>query len=76
MHVSKGKSLRSRKNNVVLSTKNTCLIVYVIGGMTLDEMRTVYEVCDTSDGVDMYIGSSELFVPNSYIKQLSEIADS
>lgn len=45
------------------------MIVFIAGGMTYSEMRTAYET-GKRQGIDVYIGSSHVFTPNSFIQAM------
>jgi len=45
-------------------------IVFVLGGVTLSEMRTAYEVAD-KHRVNLYIGSTSTLTPTDFIRDIS-----
>lgn len=63
-----------KTGRVVKSTEKTLpyLIVFVAGGITYSEMRSLYEVQRENKGtVNMIIGGTELLTPRSYLRALS-----
>lgn len=50
--------------------KNPRFIVFVLGGVTLSEIRSVYALADEY-GVDLVIGSTEILTASEYLKCLS-----
>ncbi|KAL0138132.1 Sec1-like protein [Mucor lusitanicus] len=48
------------------------LIVFVIGGATYSEIRSVYEIADTFNR-DVYIGTTEILRPSSFIDHLGHL---
>ncbi|ETO29174.1 hypothetical protein RFI_07953 [Reticulomyxa filosa] len=50
------------------------VIVYVVGGVTYSELCTCYELSEKHN-IDIFIGSTAILTPQSYIQQLSEKRD-
>lgn len=48
--------------------------VFVLGGMTFSEMRSVYELSDDLQS-NVYLGSTSTLTPNQYIRDLSDLSD-
>lgn len=53
----------------VMSRKLFC--VYIVGGLTFEEMRVVYELSE-SLGVEIIVGSDEIITSKSYVEGLKE----
>lgn len=66
-------------NNITTSTSNSnidddrpYIIVYVLGGITYEEIRTAYQVADSSD-VNLIIGSTNTITGNEFVRQLCNV---
>jgi len=67
--------LKSLRKSYLLSVKRDVLhkkvyCVYIIGGMTFEEIRVVYELSE-SLGVEIVIGSDRIIVPRVYAEELA-----
>ncbi|KAM0671562.1 Sec1-like intracellular trafficking protein [Ordospora colligata] len=68
--------LKSLRKSYLLSVKKDVLhkkvyCVYIIGGMTFEEIRVVYELSEIL-GVEIIIGSDKIIVPRSYTEDLTK----
>ena len=50
------------------------LIVFVIGGITMSELRCAYEVAGASKNWDIVVGSSHIITPHKFVDQLKELS--
>ncbi|CAO3693040.1 unnamed protein product [Rhizopus stolonifer] len=76
-----GVSLRTTKTNWAKksnsihgsrSTSGAKLIVFVIGGATYSEIRSVYELAQVYQR-DVFIGTTEILRPSAFVNQLSQL---
>lgn len=49
------------------------IIVFIVGGMTFSEMRTIYEFVTASGTHDAIIGSTHILTPKLFLEQLKEL---
>ncbi|KAJ2524851.1 syntaxin binding protein 1, partial [Coemansia sp. RSA 1935] len=49
--------------------KKGTVVVYIAGGVTLAEMRSVYELADTLKR-DIYIGSTHVITPRGFLDDM------
>ncbi|EGC40177.1 hypothetical protein DICPUDRAFT_147033 [Dictyostelium purpureum] len=76
----KGKSKQPRwadPNVQVEETKysGSKIIIFVVGGMTYSEMRSIYEI-SSHYKKNIYIGSTNIILPDNYVDQLASLKKS
>eukprot|EP00914_Ancora_sagittata_P014534 GHVO01028394.1.p1 GENE.GHVO01028394.1~~GHVO01028394.1.p1 ORF type:complete len:137 (-),score=12.91 GHVO01028394.1:177-536(-) len=71
-----GGSTPSDKSNQESNVKGgRKVVIFVVGGITMSEMRCAYEVARQHE-VDLYLGGSTILTPRSVIQQLKSVHQS
>ncbi|KAJ1772118.1 syntaxin binding protein 1 [Coemansia sp. RSA 1843] len=52
--------------------KSGAVIIYIAGGVTLSEMRAVYEIAQTFKR-EIYIGSTHIITPRGFLEDLKSL---
>jgi len=56
-----------------LSANKPKLIIFIAGGMTYSEMRAAYELTTKNEDREVIIGSSNIIVPDEFVKNLRDL---
>ncbi|KAJ2305501.1 syntaxin binding protein 1 [Coemansia sp. RSA 2706] len=65
-------SLRRPKSPMPDAEKKGVVIVYIAGGITMSEMRAIYELADTLKR-DIYIGSTHIITPRGFLDDMKSL---
>ena len=49
------------------------LIIFIVGGVTYSEIRSIYEVAKTKTNREIFIGGTSILTPKSFIEALRDL---